>query len=83
MNSLIFEEIEPKSRTQGWDGTAYFTYYDAQRLLNFIWDGASSMMEVEVGGDGEPVRYLVNAPTQKTTIIGFENYVREVIKAND
>lgn len=38
------------------DGTAHFTYFAADTLLSFVWNGcATHPIEVEHGGYGEPV----------------------------
>lgn len=49
------------------DGKPHFTYYDAERMLSYVWDGGP-MMEVSFGGYGEPVIALIPASRNMQSI---------------
>ena len=64
------------------DGKPHFTYYDAARMLSYVWDGGS-MMEVAYGGYGEPViaripasRYMQAAQSPAEALHEFEAHIR-------
>lgn len=64
------------------DGKPHFTYYDAERLLSYVWDGGP-MMEVAYGGYGEPVIARVQASLNMQSIQSpemalhqFEGHIR-------
>jgi hypothetical protein len=37
------------------DGDAHFTYFDKNTQASFVWDGESPVVQVSLGGYGEPV----------------------------
>ena len=45
---------------QGRDGTAFVSFYLADKGWSFVWDGATDHIEISEGGYGEPVRYHVS-----------------------
>lgn len=44
------------------DNSAHLTYFDTRTLASFRWDGASDVIEVGIGGYGEPVDHTIPAP---------------------
>lgn len=48
-------------RGQGADLKAHLTYFDPRTQASFVWDGESDMIEVHLGGYGEPVDHEIPA----------------------
>ena len=46
------------------DGGAHLTYFDVRTQASFRWDGASDVVEVGIGGYGEPTDHTIPPPMQ-------------------
>lgn len=46
------------------DGGAHLTYFDPRTQASFRWDGQRDVIEVGIGGYGEPVDHTIPAPMQ-------------------
>ena len=44
---------------QNADGQAHLAYFDVRTQASFVWDGASDVIEVSIGGYGEPVDHTI------------------------
>lgn len=43
------------------NGQAHLAYFDGRTQASFVWDGASDVIEVSLGGYGEPVHHRISS----------------------
>ena len=51
--------MSDEAKRQGRDGMPHLTYFDKRTQASFVWDGQSDVIEVSIGGYGEPVDHTI------------------------